>query len=369
MNIEIIKSMLNQKGYYMFNKTYKNAKTKLILFDNNGYLYYTTFDNLSSNKTPCIVSRYNPFSIRNIHNYIHINHINTTLVSETFYNASALLEFKCKCGNRYYTSWDKFSGRGKVVCNSCARKESGLKSRNDNKLIYDEFISKGYIPEINRNLTSTAKITCTDKDGYKGLLSYHKLTSGNNIEKFSCKNPYLIDNINNFIKRNNYTCTFVQSSLDLSKNFATQDIQIKCECGNVYHTKWKVFLKMGNYRCPICSKKQSKYANILEIFLKNNNILYKKEVSFDDCYDVGKLYFDFAIYNIDRLICLIEVDGQFYFKDYYGQLAGQLKRDQIKNEYCQRKKIKLLRIPYWDVTNNKYIDYLERNLLSYYKYG
>lgn len=235
MNIEIIKSMLNQKGYYMFNKTYKNAKSKLILFDNNGYLYYTTFDNLSSNKTPCIVSRYNPFSIRNIHNYIQINHINTTLVSETFYNASSLLEFNCECGNAYYT-------------------------------------------------------------------------------------------------------------------------------------KWKVFSKMGNYRCPICSKKQSKYANILEIFLKNN-ILYKKEVSFDDCYDVGKLYFDFAIYSIDRLICLIEVDGQFHFKDYYGQLAGQLKRDQIKNEYCQRKKIKLLRIPYWDVTNNKYIDYLERNLLSYYKYG
>ena len=48
MNIETIKLKLQEKGYYLFNKIYKNAKTKLILSDDNGYFHYTTFDNISS---------------------------------------------------------------------------------------------------------------------------------------------------------------------------------------------------------------------------------------------------------------------------------------------------------------------------------
>lgn len=369
MNIEIIKLKLKEKGYYLFNRTYKNARSKLILFDDNKYLYYTTFDNISSGKRPYIVSHNNPFSIRNIHNYININRINTTLISDTFLNSHSGLVFKCKCGKKYNTSWDKFSNRNKVKCNDCKRKENGLKRRNDNIFIYSEFISKGYTPEMNQNVTSNTKIICTDNNNYKGLLSYHSLLSGNNIERFSCKNPYLIHNINNFIKINNYTCSFIESSLNYSENFATQNIKLKCECGNIYQTKWKIFSKMGNYRCPKCSRKQSKYASIIETYLKTNNICYEKEFGFDDCRDVGKLFFDFAIYQNNLLECLIEVDGQFHFKDYYGQLDGQVKRDLIKNNYCIMNKIKLLRIPYWDIENKKYINYLERNLLSYYKYG
>ncbi len=106
--------------------------------------------------------------------------------------------------------------------------------------------------------------------------------------------------------------------------------------------------------CPECldlSNNKSKGENFIISFLSEKNITYETEKVFEDCRnpETGwKLRFDFYIVDLN---ILIEYDGKQHFEPikYWGgdELFEKIKhRDSIKNEYCERKGINLLRIPY-----------------------
>lgn len=88
-------------------------------------------------------------------------------------------------------------------------------------------------------------------------------------------------------------------------------------------------------------------------------IPYKTEVSFSDLKGKNKqlLRFDFAVFNQQQLLFLLEVDGQQHFKyiPYFHKTYSKFKRqkewDRRKNAYCLSHNIPLLRIPYWDLEN------------------
>ena len=63
--------------------------------------------------------------------------------------------------------------------------------------------------------------------------------------------------------------------------------------------------------------------------------------------------FDYAIFNQETLLCLIEYDGEQHFKpiEFFGgeeAFQKQQERDQKKDEWCKENNIPLLRIPYTD---------------------
>ena len=113
---------------------------------------------------------------------------------------------------------------------------------------------------------------------------------------------------------------------------------------------------------------------LLEIGYKNREIEHLdeaitnleeiEEYSFDDCKSISKLFFDFALFIQGKMI-LIEVDGQYHFKDYYGNLDEQLKRDEIKNRYCNKHNIPLIRIPYWEYKKDNYKNILDKEINKY----
>lgn len=92
------------------------------------------------------------------------------------------------------------------------------------------------------------------------------------------------------------------------------------------------------------------------------NLKFTREHKFQDCINplTGQhLIFDF--YLADYKTC-IEFDGRQHFeyvKDFYGEdpiegarkLAYQKRKDEIKNEYCKRKCLNLIRISYKDYPN------------------
>ena len=81
--------------------------------------------------------------------------------------------------------------------------------------------------------------------------------------------------------------------------------------------------------------------------LKQNNINFKQEYSFND---LPKSRFDFAILENEKIVRLVEFDGEQHFKDIpsWGGIELQRKRDKIKNEYALSHNIPLVRIPYWE---------------------
>jgi hypothetical protein len=132
----------------------------------------------------------------------------------------------------------------------------------------------------------------------------------------------------------------------------------KCEClkcGNMT-SKNGVDLRLGNAISCGCSK-ESKGELLIEKFLKDKKIQYKKQYSFEDL--IGKertLKFDFAVFNNNKIFTLIEFQGEQHYvaKDFFGgetQLKRQQEYDQKKRNYCKNNKIKLLEIPYHEIEN------------------
>ena len=92
--------------------------------------------------------------------------------------------------------------------------------------------------------------------------------------------------------------------------------------------------------------------------LKENNINCKNEIEFTDLKSQKNkpLRFDIGVYNnSNQLICLIEYDSEihFHFNKFFHKTKSNFNKrrgyDRIKNEYCLRKNIPLIRIPYWDL--------------------
>ena len=132
---------------------------------------------------------------------------------------------------------------------------------------------------------------------------------------------------------------------------AKLDITCRCEKGHVWTTKPDILLH--GYGCPICNL--SKGEKIIQNFLLDNNICFETQKRFDDCRDVRSLPFDF--YLPDYNICL-EYDGRQHIEPVnFGGCSDDValhsfnhtqKHDKIKDEYCTKNNIQLIRISYKD---------------------
>ncbi|MDP2692708.1 MAG: zinc-ribbon domain-containing protein [bacterium] len=111
-------------------------------------------------------------------------------------------------------------------------------------------------------------------------------------------------------------------------------------------------------RCSVCS--ESKGERMIVKILLNNNIKYERQQKFDGCVNKILLRFDFYLPNIN--IC-IEYDGELHFeaKDFFGgikRLKEIQKNDGIKNEFCLKNNIPLLRISYKENIEEKLTSFL-----------
>lgn len=106
-----------------------------------------------------------------------------------------------------------------------------------------------------------------------------------------------------------------------------------------------------NSGCPFCKESHGEIK--IRTFLEKNDIEFEGQKSFKDCKLKQALLFDFYIpvHNI-----CIEFDGQQHFEsvNIFGGKENFQKiqeRDAIKNEFCKKENINLLRIPYTEFNN------------------
>ena len=196
----------------------------------------------------------------------------------------------------------------KVKCNHC-------KNEWDSKPLY---LKKGYGCKICGHLNRVKKITITHDDFEKKI----NLVHNNEI------------NLLSEYKGNNHEIKFICNNCDkISKK-----------------NRAKNLLSRG---CPNCifSKGEKKIQTILE----ENKISFIREYKINTLKDANNLRFDFAILdNNGELLHLIEYDGKQHFepvKIFGGEkrFLDQIKKDKMKNEYCNNNNIKLIRIKYSDI--------------------
>ena len=133
--------------------------------------------------------------------------------------------------------------------------------------------------------------------------------------------------------------------------------ECKCECGNkVIRTQTAILSGHSSCGCQM-----SIGESIVASILKNIEVEFFKEYTFDDCVNPKsntKLRFDFYLPSYN---CCIEYDGKQHYgiKNTYADLEGFKNiqyRDYIKNQYCVNNKIKLIRIPYTQLDNLNHND-------------
>ena len=122
----------------------------------------------------------------------------------------------------------------------------------------------------------------------------------------------------------------------------------------------------GSNSCPKCTtyKNEKKMLDILDKY----NISYTPQKTFENCRDIRKLPFDAFLndYNI-----VVEYDGEGHYipiprfqgDDGIMGLKRSQKHDQIKNNYCKKNNIGMIRIPYWERENME--NYILENLKRY----
>jgi hypothetical protein len=123
-----------------------------------------------------------------------------------------------------------------------------------------------------------------------------------------------------------------------------------CKKGHSWQSS--ISVRCSGCGCPEC--KNSKGENRVRDYLLKNNIDYMPQYNFGD--NKLKMRADFMVTS--KRVCVIEYNGgQHYFPVHFGSksdnakeinFAKNIKRDQIKIDYCRKNNIELLIIPYWD---------------------
>lgn len=125
----------------------------------------------------------------------------------------------------------------------------------------------------------------------------------------------------------------------------------ECDCGNILSVE-SSHLKTNH--TTSCGHIKSKGEQKIQKLLKDNNILFEKEYSFDNLKGYGKrkLRFDFTIFNnFHQLQYLIEYNGQQHYQKTGGWCTDEeffirKVNDNMKIKYCRDNKIPLIIIPY-----------------------
>ena len=89
----------------------------------------------------------------------------------------------------------------------------------------------------------------------------------------------------------------------------------QCDCGNICYVQ-HVYLTGGDTKSCGCIRSHGEAE--IEILLKEHNIDYIREQIFDDLIDVLPLRFDYGIYKNNKLLCLIEFQGEQHWQSSNG---------------------------------------------------
>ena len=146
----------------------------------------------------------------------------------------------------------------------------------------------------------------------------------------------------------------VQSQLDeqfdkqikiLEYNGQLEKNTYKClKCGLIF--KRNSISQKASKGCPKCDSQKSNGERKMAKLLRQHNLEYKEQITFDD---LPLLRFDFGVYKENKLLYLIEIQGEQHYQDreiFRDSLEIIQERDERKRQYCKEHNITLYEIPW-----------------------
>ena len=134
------------------------------------------------------------------------------------------------------------------------------------------------------------------------------------------------------------------------------NVKYKCKClncGNILSLSSTVLGRKNPQISCGCINSQGEY--LINKVLTDLNIIYKTQYKIPGCEYINPLRFDFAIFDNEKLVGLIEFQGKQHYTDEeiqwdgYDLVTAQL-RDNIKRTFCAEHNLPLIEIPYYDLS-------------------
>lgn len=354
---EFKKKKINIVGEYV-------NSTTAILCEQAGYMGYISYHNFKNGKKLSLFGVRNLYCCSNVRLFCARKDPSTQVKNVRIVKhrnkQQVLVDFVCKCGECYSKTLDHIlQDNQRICCKKCSTEIRGKNQRRKKDRYIETFRNYGYkIVELKYIPVRSEKIEVIDAEGYRGFASLADVLRGGHFEIFNTgiNKKNFINNANNFCLQNHIPSKII--GFDDKVSYSTPSIRCQCGCGNEYTTSISSF-KSGKTLCDECKKKQSRYSVVIEGFLKELQVEYIKEFRINSCRDILPLPFDFSIGDK-----LIEVDGEGHYSPCnFNQCSHENAKksfeitklhDKVKNDYCEKYGIKLLRIPYFDIKNEKY---------------
>lgn len=268
------------------------------------------------------------------------------VVSEKVNGSSFIfIVIKCKKGHISKMKWDNF--QQKKGCKYCSR---NVKFTYQDVKTYIESFGYKLLSKEYKNARTKLLVKCPNPNHEPYEVKFDAFKNQNQrCEKCSREQSS---------EKRKHDYKFVKEIVEsygyklISSDYKNTNTPLKMECPNGHQLEmtFKKFYNEG-HRCVLCSssKGEREITRILNIY----NLNFESQYKFDDCKFKQCLPFDFYLPNYN---CCIEFDGEQHYEifEYFGgfdKFVDTKIRDTIKNEYCKKNNIRLLRIPYWDYNN------------------
>lgn len=292
-----------------------------------------------------------PLSYEEVYTYIkEHNECELLTKKEGYKNSASNIEIKCKCGRHFITTFNRFKHtktQPKQQCDVCSGHHYDLakvkKLAEEHNCI---FLDKEY---INRSKKYHFQCSCGEIFE-KSLNMFLRGQDRCNQCSIGRKNFLLTENeVKNVIE--SYGLKMLSPYID-----AITKIKLQCTCGEIFEISYNKMISRKKVRCNKCTKSKSNIEILAELYLRANDINFSAQYTFKDLKTTNNtcLRFDLALFENNKLICLIELDGQQHYKLHrtFAPTEEDLKwiqaRDKMKDNYCKENNIHLYRIPYWN---------------------
>jgi len=372
-------NQIHQNKYDYSQVLYIKQKKKVLIKCKNKLhgLFLQTPDNHMSKKTGCpLCARELQFFVGRKSNNQFIKEVkkvhkkNYDLSKVTYDGAKRPIIVKCKIHGEFtIEAYSFLKGSG---CYECSLISSGLKRRKTNEAFIQEAIKiHGNTYDYSKCNYKVAKshviIICKKHGEFEQYPDTHLSGNGCNDcgnEKIGDKRRNSIEKVKNILIKKRGANRFEYPHLSIEYKSNRSLITIKCNI----HNKFFKQTVTDHERCGGCEdcKFKSHGEELIMLILKDKKIKYIHNWNKHDCYlDKGKAKFDFYLPEIKKVI---EFDGEQHFSPI--QFSGmsmhkaviefqkRKKFDLIKNKWCKKNKLPLLRIKHNENIHLKLKSYL-----------
>lgn len=291
---------------------------------------------------------------------------------KTVKNTSSYWRCKCDCGNLHTVRSSDLKS-GKIKSCGCLKHKASYNAKN----LEGQIFNKLTVIERIENRYGKRYWKCICECGNKIEVSTSDLKNGH-TKSCGCLNIERVKMLGHkaaidLAGQKFGKLTAIEPTKDRSRTSVIW--KCKCDCGNICYVSAGDLHRKDHYTMS-CGCIQSKGETLINKFLTKLNIPFEKQKTFNTCINPDtnrKLLFDFFLPSQN---ILIEYDGVQHFKFSNSEntwnneenFKSTKERDEIKNNWCRKNNIPLIRISYKDF-NNLSEEFLLERINNYEQYS